>query len=55
MNFQYVSLSAMQPAGDNDFVAGLHSVQSLHVRRKHFDHGMWRALGALPRCVLATF
>jgi len=56
MNFHYVSLSAMQPADDNDFVPDLHSVQGLHVRKKHFDQRIWRPRGLAetrPRDVLS--
>jgi hypothetical protein len=55
MNFHYVSPGAMQPADDNDFIADLHSVQALHVRRKHFDRRIGRALATLPGRVLAAF
>ena len=55
VNFENVPPGAMEPGDNNDFVAHLHSVEGLSVRRQHFDKGIGRTFETLQRRFVATF
>ena len=53
-NFELIPLGTMQPGDNNDFIAHVHSVQGLSVRRKHLDNGIRCALETLSRRFFAS-